>query len=69
MNTLDQLIPTIGSELNTVCQQQTTGGYDDVSFARLPISFPRPLPPIERPIRLLPIGLPIQIPFPSATDY
>ncbi|PRY39268.1 hypothetical protein CLV58_108158 [Spirosoma oryzae] len=69
MKTLDQFIPAIGSELDAASQQQTGGGFDDVSFARLPIAFPRPLPPIDWPIRLPPINLPIQLPIPFATDY
>lgn len=73
MKTLDLIIPVTCDELPAASQQQTNGGFDDVSFAKLPITFPRPFPigPIGGPIKLPPIKLPMPVPFPydPVMDY
>ncbi|GEM_PF-2569599 len=73
MKTLDQITPASCDDLSAVSQQQTNGGIDDVSFAKLPITFPRPFPigPIGGPIKLPPIKIPLPMPLPydPVMDY
>lgn len=68
MKTLDQITPTGCDDLSAVSQQQTNGGMDDVSFAKLR---PFPIWPIGGPIKRPPIKIPLPMPLPydPVMDY
>ncbi|QJD81045.1 hypothetical protein [Spirosoma rhododendri] len=71
MKTLDQITPASCDELSALSQQQTNGGIDNVSLAKIPITFPFPIWPISGPIKLPPIKIPVPMPLPydPVMDY